>query len=71
MPGCATSGGGATRTSSSTYACKCALRMSIRRAFRATCLRPFARPRRRVAKSDSNNRRASKGGVAANMESSL
>eukprot|EP00969_Alexandrium_andersonii_P102488 4523411-Alexandrium_andersonii.AAC.1 len=71
MPGCATSGGSATYTSSSTCACKRALRTSIRRAFRAPRLRPSAQPRRRVAKSGSSSRKASKGGVAANMESSL
>eukprot|EP00969_Alexandrium_andersonii_P072041 3179154-Alexandrium_andersonii.AAC.1 len=61
MPGCATSGGSATCTSS-IYACKCALRTSVRRAFRAPRLRPSAQPRRRVAKSDSSSRKASKGG---------
>eukprot|EP00969_Alexandrium_andersonii_P274233 12120990-Alexandrium_andersonii.AAC.1 len=39
IPGCAISGGSATHTSSSTYACKCALRTSIRRAVRAPRLR--------------------------------
>eukprot|EP00969_Alexandrium_andersonii_P341975 15116245-Alexandrium_andersonii.AAC.1 len=47
------------------------LRTSFRRAFRGPRLRPLTQPGRRIAKSDSRSRRASKDGVAANMESSL
>eukprot|EP00969_Alexandrium_andersonii_P333742 14749549-Alexandrium_andersonii.AAC.1 len=50
---------------------RCALRTSIKRASRAPRRRPCTPARRRAARSESSSLRASRGGVAANKESSL